>query len=181
MRNELKPVPEPFDPAVAEILRQYPQRDGYILQLFRVFANSQRFLKKGTINLLDRNSPISMREREIVILRVCANNNCEYEWGVHVTAFSEHVGLTPVQVSATRQLDHEADCWDAAEATLILVTDELCRNATLCEETKTKFQELWNLEQQLEIIAICGNYHTISFVANTSGIPGETFGAKFPA
>lgn len=53
----------------------------YLLQLFRVFANSPRFLKKGALNLLDKDSPLTLRQREIVILRVCANNDCEYEWG----------------------------------------------------------------------------------------------------
>ena len=77
VKYALTPISEPFPPDVAAILAGYPQRNGYVLQLFRVFANSLRFLKKGTTNLLDRDSPIPMRQREIVILRVCANNDCE--------------------------------------------------------------------------------------------------------
>lgn len=81
MKHVLKPIEPPFSPDVAEIFAQYPQgKDGYIIRLFRVFANSMRFLtKKGALNLLDKESPVSLREREIAILRVTANKDCEYE------------------------------------------------------------------------------------------------------
>ncbi len=179
--RELKPVEEPYSAEVAEIFKSYPQRDGYILKLFRVFANSLRFLKKGTTNLLDKGSPLSMREREIVILRVCANTNCEYEWGVHVTAFGSHVGFTEAQIAATRKLDHSVACWKDKEKLLIQVIDELCQDSLVAEETYLRFQANWDLEQQLEIFALCGNYHTISFVANSARIETEVFGAMFPA
>lgn len=180
MSNRLTPIDGPFEPEAAKILQNYPKRDGYILQLFRVFANSVRFLKKGTVNLLDRDSPITMREREIIILRVCANNDCEYEWGVHVAGFSEHVGLIAQQVTATRHGDSAADCWSAREKTLLGVVDELCRTGTLTDPLLEAFQSNWNTAEQLEILALCGNYHTICFVANTARLPLESFAAPFP-
>ena len=180
MAHVLAPVEEPFSPEVAEILKSYPQRDGYILKLFRVFANSVRFLKKGVVNLLDKDSPLPMRIREIVILRVCANNDCEYEWGVHVTAFSEHVELTEEQIKATRLGDHTSACWLEEESLLIQVVDELCTTGRIQNDAFARVQRTWTLEQQLEILALCGNYHTISFVANTARLEGESFGARFP-
>lgn len=180
MTHVLNPVPEPFTPEVAAILAQYPQRDGYLLTLFRVFANSVRFLKKGTVNLLDRDSPLPMRQRELVILRTSANNDCEYEWGVHVTAFSAHVGLTSDQVAATRSGDPRDACWSAEEGLLIGVVDELCESGRIADATYRHFQETWTLEQQLEIFALAGNYHTISFVANSTRLANESFAARFP-
>ncbi len=180
MKNKLTPVEPPFSMEGSQILARYPKRDGYILRLFLVFANSIRFLKnKGALNLLDRESPLSLREREIVILRVTANRDCEYEWGVHVTAFSNAAGLTGEQVTKTRTGDHEAACWSPEESLLIKAVDELCTDAKIRDGTYEKFQEQWSLEQQLEILALCGNYHTISFVANSARIEGEPFGAKF--
>ena len=67
MDNRLKPIEEPFSSQISTIIEKYPQQGGYILKLFRVFANSIRFLKKGTVNLLDSESPITLRQREIVI------------------------------------------------------------------------------------------------------------------
>lgn len=30
------------------------------------------------------------------------------------------------------------------------------------------------------VLALCGNYHTVSFVANTAELAGESWGARFP-
>lgn len=180
MQNVLRPVPEPYDAETAEILSSYPQRDGQLIGLFRVFANSIRFLRKGTVNLLDRKSPITMREREIIILRVTANNDSEYEWGVHVGAFARHAGLTDEQVRATRLEKHTAACWSDEESLLVEVVDELCTKGFLSATALDRFRGTWSLAQQLEILALCGNYHTISFVANTAELEAETFAAAFP-
>lgn len=180
MNHYLTPVEPPFSPEIAEIFTTYPQRNGYILKLFRVFANSRRFLKKGVPNLLDKASPLSLRAREIVILRVTANRACAYEWGVHVTAFSAAAGFTSDQIHATHQAGGDAPCWSAEEGLLIRVVDEICASANLSETTRAEFQSLWTAEQQLEIIALCGTYHTISSVANIARIEAEDFAAKFP-
>jgi alkylhydroperoxidase family enzyme len=182
MKQVLTPIEPPFSPEVAAVFSRYPQgEDGYIIQLFRVFANSMRFLtRKGALNLLDKESPVSLREREIVILRVTANKDCEYEWGVHVSVFAKAAGLSDAQVAATRTSDHEAAGWTPEESLLIRCVDELCTHAKIQDATYLQFQQQWNLEQQLEILALCGNYHIVSFVANTSRIPGEETGATFP-
>ena len=180
MTNRLEPLEPPFEPEVAELLAQYPQANGYLLELFRLFANSPRFLRKAVPNLLDAGSPLPMRQREIVILRVTANLGCEYEWGVHVTAFSSRVGLDPDQVAATRNAPHDASCWDAPERLLLRVVDALCEQGTIPDPLYPAFQEAWTCEQQLEILALCGTYHTVSFVANSTRLPLETFGARFP-
>lgn len=183
MRHVLKPLEAPFSPEVAEIFRNYPQdKDGYILKLFRVFANSIRFATtKGASNLLDKESPLSLREREIVILRVTANKNCEYEWGVHVSVFADAAGLTQEQIAATRLDASNGACWNEEDAVLIECVDQLCERATIGDETYQCFQELWTVEQQLEILSLCGNYHLISFVANTSRIGNEPTAAVFPS
>jgi hypothetical protein len=180
LANVLTALEAPFDPEVAAILATYPRHDGYLLSLFRVFANSPRFLRKGVANLLDRDSPLSIRQREIVILRVTANLACEYEWGVHVTAFSQHAGLTPAQVAATRCAADVADCWSAEDQLLVRVVDELCATGSLEAATLACFQQTWAVAAQLEILALCGNYHTVSFVANVARLPGEPFAARFP-
>lgn len=180
MIHTLEPVPDPLSPDVAAVLDGYPKRDGYLLALFRVFANSLRFLKRGTVNLLDRDSPLAMRQRELVILRVCANNHCEYEWGVHVTAFADHVSLTADQVTATRLGSADSPCWGADDALLIRCVDELCAAGLMESRTLHAFREAFTVEQQLEILALCGNYHTVSFVANAADLPLEGWAARFP-
>ena len=181
MTHVLQPLDEPYPPEAAEILKTYPQQGGYLLTLFRTFANSVRFLKKGVANLLDEQSPLSLKQREIVILRVTADCLCEYEWGVHVAAFAKRAGLTEEQVRATRRGDHLSPCWSPEEGLLIAAVDELCADASIGEETLGRMQEIFTREQQLEIIALVGAYHTVSYVANTARLPLEPFAARFPS
>src|SRR5262245_36228312 len=98
----LRPIEPPYDAETSRLLEAYPPREGSLLSPLRTIAVSKRHLTKiGAAGMLDRGSPLSMREREIVILRTTANLRCEYEWGVHVTAFAAHVGFTKAQVAAT--------------------------------------------------------------------------------
>jgi alkylhydroperoxidase family enzyme len=178
MAKHLSPLDPPFTDKVAAILERYPQRGGYLLSLFRTFANSVRFLEKGVPNLLDAGSPLALRHREIVILRVTARLNCAYEWGVHVAAFAKQAGLSEAQVAATRTGAEAA--WTAEEAVLLSVVDQLCERGTVSDAVREQFAEAFTVEQQLEVLALCGTYHTISYVANVARLPNEPFGAAFP-
>ncbi len=178
MSNQLKPLTAPYEPEVAEMLARYPQQSGYLLSLFRTFANSPRFLKKAVPNLLDKESPLDLRTREIVILHVTAARNCEYEWGVHVSIFAKAARLNDDQVASSRNRGPAG--WTAKEDRLIAAIMELCENGSLGAEALKGFQSDWNLEEQLEILALIGTYTTISLVANVAKLEPEAFAAHFP-
>jgi hypothetical protein len=180
MTHVLRPREAPYPDEVAAALALYPSQDGYVLALFRTFANGLRFLKKGVPNLLDKGSPLPLRVREIVILRTTANKNCEYEWGVHVTVFAGAAKLSAQQVAATRSASVDGEQWTPEEAMLLRAVDDLCTSGKIAPTTLTAFQANWTVEQQLEIFALCGTYSTISFVANNADLPNEPFGARFP-
>lgn len=181
MGNILTPLMPPYSPELTAVMKQYPQKGGYLLKLFRVFANSVRFAKKGVPNLLDKDSPLSLREREIVILRTTAHNDCEYEWGVHVAIFAAAAGFSDDQIVATKNAKCDDPVWNDREKALLALIDDLCRSGTIEQETLETFQLLWSKEEQLEIMALCGTYHTVSFVANGARVGLEDFAARFPA
>jgi alkylhydroperoxidase family enzyme len=176
----LLPLDEPYPSDVAEVLASYPQQNGYVLTLFRTFANSLRFLKKGVPNLLDKASPLPLRVREIVILRTTANKNCEYEWGVHVAIFANAASFSKPQIDSTRDVVIDASLWSSQEVNLLAVIDAFCVHGRVSDPVLDVFQSHWTQEQQLEILALCGTYHTISFVAATARLANEPFGASFP-
>lgn len=178
--NTLTPLPEPFPDDVSVALDRYPRQDGYLLELFRVFAQSPRFLTRCVPNLLDDESPLSLREREIVILRTCSLRSCEYEWGVHVAVFARATGLTEQQVAATHRGAPSADCWSSRETDLLRVVDGLCTDGKLNDDTLRRLRETWTVAQQFEIFALCGTYQTISYVANHAELGLESFAERFP-
>lgn len=151
------------------------------LLLFRTIATSARAWQKfRSASLLDR-GPLSLREREIVIDRTTALTNCEYEWGVHVATFAEHVRLTDEQIDATRNAGPAASCWSEAEQALIAAVDALHFRATLDEEEFDRLRQHYDEAQILEILMLCGFYRTVSYVANALDLPLEATGRRFPA
>jgi len=180
MKAILAPLEPPYTDDVSRLLSRYPDSDRYLLKLFRVFANSERFLRKGAHNLLDPDSPLTLRERELIILRVTANLGCEYEWGVHVTAFGRKAGFTDAQLAATTAADTRTTAWSDTERLLLDVIDQLCAGGRLTGPALDGFRSRWTLAQQLEILALAGNYHTVAYVANAADLDPEPFAARFP-
>lgn len=178
MNHPLTPLEPPYEAQTKAVLEQYPHQNGYLLALFRTFANSERFLRIGVPNLLGRDSPLDLRTREIAILRITANRGCAYEWGVHVAIFAPAARLTEAQVRATRHDDPEV--WSDRELRLITAIDQMCETATLTDSTRQSFQDDWTAAQQLELMALCGTYTTISLVANIANLPNEDFAPDFP-
>ena len=158
------------------------------LKLFRTFVRNLPFAKAmgplGGFMLSGRDkggASFDLRSREIVIDRVCARCGCEYEWGVHVSIFAKAAKLTDAQVAATRSIEIDNQMWSDIELNLIIVIDQLCKSGVVEDEALIEFQNNWSKEQQLEIIALAGAYHTVSFVANIAKLPNESFGAEFPS
>ncbi len=177
----LTPLEPPFPPDIADTLAGYPQQDGYILSLVRTFANSRRFLRKGVPNLLDRESPLPLRIREIAILRVTARRDCGYEWGVHAAIFARAARLDEAALLDTVSASPDPALWTEVELRLMRAVDALLEHGRLPDELRIAFQCDWTVEQQLEILALAGTYQTISFVANLAELPAEPFALPFPA
>jgi alkylhydroperoxidase family enzyme len=168
------PYPEPVQAALDRIMpKGVPP-----LALFRTLARNERvFLRLMAGGLLDRGS-ISLREREIVIDRTCARCGSEYEWGVHVAFFAERVGFSPEQVAATAGGDTAA--FPEREGLLLRLVDELHDRAQVSDELWAALRAHFAEEQLIELVALAGFYHLISFVTNALKIPLESYGARFP-
>lgn len=175
----LAPWTPPFPPGVEKLLSKYPRRDGELLALFRVFARSERFLGRVP-NLLDAGSPLSLRERELVILRTTGHHRAEYEWGVHVTAFSAAAGLSAEEVEQTLAESIPRGRWDDRERALLEIVGELLRTGHLSPELQQAFDQEWDAAQRLEILMLIGTYSMISFVANVADLPLEDWAVRFP-
>lgn len=174
----------PLDPPYAADVQQHfdrIMRGKPPLLLFRMMAGHPRAWEKFRGGgLLDR-GPFSLREREIVIDRTCALNECEYEWGVHVTAFAAAAGLSEQQVDATVRGKADADCWSPAEQAMIAAVDALHARATLSEQEYAALSAHYDDDQVLEIILLCGFYRTVSYLANALALPLEPTAARFPS
>jgi alkylhydroperoxidase family enzyme len=176
----IAPLEPPYSPPVQAALDRVMPAGVPPLGLFRTLAVNERvFLRVMAGGLLDRGS-ISLREREIVIDRTCARCRSEYEWGVHVAFFAKRVGFTPEQVAATCGAEVSAGAFPDRERLLIWLVDALHDEARVDDALWAALRVEWTEEQLIELIALAGFYHLISFVTNALRIPAELYGARFP-
>ena len=175
----IAPAEAPFEPWMEESFARIMPPGVEPLKLFRVMARNPRILQRMfAASLLDKGS-IAIRDREIVILRTCARCGSEYEWGVHVAAYSQRAGLSEAEVAATIDFGTVHQEWSDSEASLIKLVDELHENATVSDATWESLMSHYTDEQALELIVLVGYYHAISFVTNAACVELESGAPRF--
>jgi alkylhydroperoxidase family enzyme len=177
---------KPADPQLAEELARWmpPGAGAPPLVLFRTLARHPALMQAMRplgAYILGRRFGLSLRQRELLIDRVCARCGCEYEWGVHVAGFGAAAGIDAATAAATVRAPADAECFDAAEAALLRAVDELCAGPALEDETWEALGRHFDDEQRLEIVVASGWYRLIATVCNGLALPNEPRAARFPA
>jgi alkylhydroperoxidase family enzyme len=174
IQARLKPLPQPWPEAIAHLLARYPQGPEGPIALFRTLAHSERILRKvAAAGVLDRGSPLTIREREILILRVSSNACCVYEWGIHVISYARKAGLDTVHVADTRAIRPDETLWNESERLLFAVADQLHAECNIDDALWTALNLHWNTQQIMEMLLLCGFYRTISYFNNVLRIAPE--------
>lgn len=174
----LAPLAPPYAPAVAEELARMMPPGVPPIALFRTVAHNPRVLGRWRGGaLLDKGS-ITLRQREIVILRTTARLGAEYEWGVHIAFFAAKAGVTEAERAAT--VHAGPDAWSGAEAVLVRIVDALADTATLGDALWAEASASFTPAQLVEIVSLVGFYHLVSFVVNATGVEREPGAPGFP-
>lgn len=176
--TRIAPVHAPFSPDIEPVLAELTPAGMTPLVLFRTLARSPRVFRKFRAGALLDKGPLSLRHRELVILRTCALAGNEYEWGVHVTLFGPRAGFTEAQLAATV---HGAGHWDAPEAALLAAAEQLHDTTRLDDEAWGALRAHFDEPQVLEVLAVAGFYRTVSLFVNALQLPLESYAARFPA
>jgi 4-carboxymuconolactone decarboxylase len=179
----IEPLAPPYDPELEALLqRMTPPGAPSILALFRVLAHhpalAERMSGFGSL-LLGRKASLSLRDREVVIDRVCARCGAEYEWGVHVAAFSEAAALTPAQNAAIANPDADDGPLTPRDRLLVQMVDELHERGTVSDALWPELAALWSTQQLLELLMLAGWYHAIAYVCNAARVPLESWGERW--
>ncbi len=172
----IKPYPEAFASTMERLMRGAEP-----LVLFTTLAKYQRAWEKFSGgSLLDKASPLSLRQREIVIDRTTAQCGCEYEWGVHVAGFAETVGLDADQITATVTGKADDPVWTEEEQVLIATVDALLDHKKLSGDEWSRLRQHYDEAQSLEIIQLVAFYHGVSLICGALDLPLEANAARFP-
>jgi alkylhydroperoxidase family enzyme len=149
--------------------------------LFRTVAHNPRVLQRMMAGgLLDRGS-ISLRARELMILRTCARCGAEYEWGIHIASFGAKAQWTAEQIRASVHGKAADSCWDAQDQLVIELADQLHDTSHVDDMLWAKLAAHFAQDQLVELIMLAGQYHSISYVINACGVQPEPHAPAFPA
>ena len=182
--SRIAPLAPPYPGELEALLkRMTPPGAPNVLALFRVLARhpqlAERMLPLGGL-FLGAKGTLALREREIVIDRVCARCGAEYEWGVHVAAFAEAAGFTRDQVVAVADPSADDGVLTERDRLLVQLVDELHDTATVGDALWAQLAAHWREDQLLELLMLAGWYHGISYVCNAAKVPLEAWGARLP-
>ncbi len=175
--SRIAPIDPPYETALSDTFARVMPPGVAPLKLFRTMARNPRVLQRMFAGSFLDQGGITLRERELVILRTCFRCNCEYEWGVHVAFFSERAALSKADVAATLKNDLQALAGN--EVLIIKLVDQLHDHAQVADELWTALARHYSDEQLLELVALTGYYHTISFIANAAEVQGEEYAPRF--
>lgn len=175
----LQPLQAPYPDKVQQHFDQVMSPGVPPLVLFTTIASSERAWGKFRAGSLLDGCLLTLREREIVINRTCARAGCEYEWGVHVTAFAAAAKLSELDIAATLQQPAREGYWSPKEAVLVATIDALHDRATLSEAEFAALRNHLNSDQVLEVLLLAGFYRTVAYIANGLDLPLEAAAARF--
>jgi len=180
----IAPLAPPYSPELGELLtRMTPPGAPSILALFRVLAHNPELATRSTAwggYLLGRKASLPLRDREVVIDRVCARCGAEYEWGVHVAAFAQAAGFSAEQNAAIADAHAPDAALTERDRLLVRMVDELHDTATVSDALWPQLAALWTPPQLIELLMLAGWYHAISYVCNAARVPLEEWSARWP-
>ncbi len=180
--SRIEPLEPPFEPEVGEQLARMMPPGVAPIALFRTFARNLEMARAmsgwGSYELSKRLS-LSLRDREIAILRTCARCGCEYEWSVHVAYFAARAALGGEELRSLTAGSATDACWGSRERALIEAVDALHDRADVGDELWATLREHFDERQLLDLLLLCGWYHAISFAARGARVPLETFAPRF--
>lgn len=113
-------------------------------------------------------SSLSVRERELLILRTAWNVQSEYEWGQHVLIARE-AGMDAADLAAAKQ-GPEAPGLDAKEALLLRAADELVADAFIGDDTWAGLATHYDTRQLMDIVFTVGQYNMLAMALNSLGV-----------
>ena len=178
MAPRIAPAQTPYTPEI-QVALDWLMGERPPLQLFQVMARDERLFSRFIGGgLLDRGH-LTLRQRELAILRVCALNGSEYEWGVHVAIFARSAGLSESDIAATLRPsgDHP---WPENDRLVLALCEQLQDRCDLAEDSWSELRQSFDEMALLELLLLIGKYRQVCILTNALQLDLEPQAARFP-
>jgi len=162
------------------ILNQFKAPGRRMINLYPTMANNPKLMDRWLTfaGYILRESTLTAREREILILRIGWLCQSEYEFGQH-TLVGKSAGLTDQEIKRITE-GPKASGWDAFDATLLQAVDELHADAFITDATWNALARRYNQRQLMDVVATVGQYNLVSMFLNSFGVQLDKGVPGFP-
>lgn len=103
---------------------------------------------------------LSVRQRELLVLRVAELRQCEYEWAQHAV-LAVDAGLSDDEVARIKA-GPDSPGWSALERALLAATDELVQDARIADATWATLAAELDDRQLLDVVFTVGAYDLLA-------------------
>ena len=165
---------EDFTDEQIEVVAPILEGHGVVYNVIKTMMHNMSLF--NSFNVLGRHimsdSSLEPRLREILIMRVGWNTECEYQWGQHVR-MSAPAGLTAEDHERIKE-GGAAQGWTELESALLNAVDELLADTMIGDNTWTVLARHLNTEQLTDAIFTIGHYNMVAMALNSCGVQRES-------
>jgi len=111
---------------------------------------------------------LSPRQRELLVLRVAAVRQCDYEWKQHVLLAAD-AGLTPEEIAWAAE-GPDAAGWKPVDRAMVAAVDELLGDAKIADDTWAVLTDELDEPQLLDLVFTVGAYDVLAMALRSFGV-----------
>jgi alkylhydroperoxidase family enzyme len=111
---------------------------------------------------------LSVRQRELLVLRVAAVRDAAYEWAQHVVQ-GRDAGLTDEEIARIAAGPH-APGWSPLEQALLRAVDELIADAVVSDTTWSRLAAELDEQQLMDLVFTVGAYDLLAMAFRSFGL-----------
>lgn len=108
---------------------------------------------------------LTLRQRELLVLRVASRRGAEYEWLQH-KVIALDLGMSPEEVDRV-VAGPDAGGWEPVEAALLRAVDELVADARIGDATYAALAAELDAQQLLDLVFTVGAYDLLAMAMRT--------------
>jgi AhpD family alkylhydroperoxidase len=111
---------------------------------------------------------LSPRQRELLVLRVAAVRDCEYEWAQHV-GLARDAGISDEEIERVAG-GPDVDGWSPLDAAMVRCVDELVADARIADDTWAVLAAELDTQQLMDLVFTVGAYDLMAMAMRSFGI-----------
>jgi 4-carboxymuconolactone decarboxylase len=135
-------------------------------------------LRGGVTGHILNSTTLSVRQRELLLMRIGVLCRSEYEWAAHSRLGRRAGGMTDADVDRIIA-GPERGGGDPLETTMLRATDELYRDSVISAETWAVLAKSLDSKQMLDLLIAVGGYRAVSMAINSAGVQLDANMADF--